>query len=160
MIDDCWRVIQMYSLGDPCINSRGIWTGTSITPRYNTSLILIEMHLDASSMLLHIIMFNIINDVVEIDRKLANISEDLDELCPPFIPGNERPTAVSLARILALANSAQHVIPEHNSLGPTKNLATLMHRRILGWWKYTMEHQKQQSNWDVLWPLIICSVSF
>ena len=65
-------------------------------------------------MLLHIIMFNIINDVVEIDRKLANISEDLDELCPPFIPGNERPTAVSLARILALANSAQHVIPEHN----------------------------------------------
>ena len=40
MIDDCWWVIQMYSLGDPCINSRGIWTGTSITPRYNTSLIM------------------------------------------------------------------------------------------------------------------------
>ena len=111
---------KMYSLGDPCINSRGIGTGTSITPRYNTSLI-INRNAFRCIINVFIIMFNIINYVVEIDRKLAYISEDLDKLCPPFIPGNERPTAVSLARILALANSAQHVIPEHNSLGPTKN---------------------------------------
>ena len=87
------------------------------------------------------ICINIINDVCQLPINHNNFNEHLDKFCPPFIPGNERPTAVSLASILALANSAQHVTPEHNSLAFWQHLCI-----DESWWdknKYTLEHKKQ-----------------